>query len=41
MKREMALAVLSLITSTAAVRGETWPSEDWPMYGKDFVAHLQ
>ena len=25
MKRQMALAVLSLITSTAAVRGETWP----------------
>ena len=35
MKRQMALAVLSLITSTAAVRGETWPYEDWPMYGKD------
>jgi polyvinyl alcohol dehydrogenase (cytochrome) len=35
MKRQMAFAVLSLITSTAAVRGETWPYENWPMYGKD------
>ena len=35
MKRQVAFAVLSLITSTAAVRGETWPYENWPMYGKD------
>lgn len=35
MKRQVAFAVLSLITSTAAVRGATWPYENWPMYGKD------
>ena len=35
MKRQVAFAVLSWITFNAAARGETWPYENWQMYGKD------
>ena len=41
MKRQVAFAVLSWITFIATARGETWPYENWPMYGKDLSAYLQ